>query len=422
MLFIKIIFDLILNQILGAVKMLTGNGGNRNIIRATELFSSLFGDSSGSVLHISPASIILLGDHTHYNDGILISACIDRYWTFLVRKKKDYQINIASTDSNKITIIHLDNFDEQSDNSFGMIKGLLKILKEENLLRSGFDCVVSSTVPECIGLGSSAAHQVGFLNSIRKLFLLKIDDEKLLSIVRKNELNIIGKISNVAHHYTVQFGKENKLFFMDLRTKEFKTISWNSGQHSLVICDSGDKIIEPEITCNERIEECEVGVKALRLYLWGIKNLRDIEIDFLYKHYHMLPRRIFDRVLYNVKERIRAQEAIKYLRKKSIHNFSNTIIESHINLADDYDLSNEYCDFLFKESLTIDGVHCSKIICCSPIRSTFHLVDDDKIEQFTASMKKSFKAHFKNELKIYPVKLSGGIKQISLKNMELSMQ
>lgn len=402
--------------------MIFGNGSNQNIIQATKIFTSLFGDASNSVLHICPASIILLGDHTHYNDGILISACIDRYWIFVVKKRKDGEINIASTESVNITKLRLDKLENDKDDSFVLLKGLIRILKEENLLRFGFDCVVSSTVPECIGLGSSAAHQVGFLNSVRKALTLDIDDEKLLSLVRKNELNIIGKISNIAHHYTVQFGKEEKLFFMDLRTKEYKTITLDSGEHSLVICDSGEKIINPQNTCNERIEECEVGVKGLRLYLWGIKNLRDIELDFLHKHYHMLPRRIFGRVLYNVKERMRAQEAIKYLKKKSIEEFGKAINESHQNLAEDYDLSNEHCDLIVKESSHIEGVYCSKLISCSPNRSTFHLVDDERIDQFKHILKNSFKARFGNDLKIHVVKLSGGVKKISLKEIEFSKQ
>lgn len=402
--------------------MLHDKDDNQNIAITTRLFTSLFGNTSNTVLTVSPASIILLGDHTHYNDGVIISASIDRYWTFMMRKRKDYEINIASTESNKITNISLDKLDEESEKTYKLIRGLLKILKEENLIRFGFDCVVSSSVPECLGLGSSAAHQVGFLNSIRKLFSIKIDDEKLLGIVRKNELNIIGKISNIAHHYTVQFAKKEKLFFIDLRTKEYKTISWTNEEHSLVICDSGKEIIEPQIVCNERIEECEVGVKALRLYLWGIKNLRDIHVDFLYKHYHMLPKRIFDRVLYNVKERIRAQEAIKHLRKKSITNYYNTIIESHNNLGEDYELGNEHCDFLFKESQQIEGVYCSKIICCSPVRSTFHFVEENKLDQYAFSIRKSFVDHFQNELKIYSVKLSGGVQQIPIKELEFSVQ
>ncbi len=368
-------------------------------------------------MYISPASLILLGDHTHYNDGILISASIDKYWICIIKKRKDSEINLAGDESDVIAKMRLENLNAEDGGKFRLIKGLVQILKEDGLLSGGFDCVLAANVPECVGLGSSASQQVGFLNALRKAFSLKIDDEKLLNIVRRNELNLIGKISNLAHHYTIQYGKENRLSFIDLRTNEHKTISLDSTEYSLVICDSGEKIIEPQKICAERIEECEVGVKGLRLYIWGIKNLRDVELDFLIKHVHMLPGRIFSRVLYNVKERSRAQTGLKFLRKKSIDEFGRLITESHKNLSDDYDLSNEQSDFLVGESLKIDGVIGAKLISCSPSRSTFHVVKNETLDFFKYKMNESFKNYFNRDLKIFTVNLTGGIKKISQKEI-----
>lgn len=399
-----------------------GNGSNPNIIQATKLFTSLFGSTTNAVLNVCPASLILLGDHTHYNDGILLSACIDKYWITIVRKRKDKLINLVSCESENIVKLDLDTIEKENDTPFKLIKGLIRILKEEDLLKSGFDCVFSSTVPECLGLGAYASQQVGFLNSIKKCFSLNIEDEKLLSYVRKNELNYIGKISNIAHHYTVQYGKEKKLFFIDLRTRERKTFSLDDNDYSLVICDSGEKIDEPEKTCNERIEECEIGIRGLRLYIWGIKNLRDVGMDFLHKHYHMLPKRIFSRVLYNVKERTRTEEALKHLRKKSLTEVGGLIIDSHKNLEEDYELKNEHADFLVEKSLQLKGVLCSKMISCSPIRSTFNLVEDDKVEKYVFEMKNYYENKFNKQLKIYIVKLAGGVKKIPLKEIQFSMQ
>ena len=147
-----------------------GNGSNQNVIQVTKLFTSLFGDTTNAVLNISPASLILLGDHTHYNDGILLSACIDKYWITLVRKRKDKFINLVSTESGNIVKLDLENIEKENEPPFKLIKGLIRILKEEDFLKNGFDCVFSSTVPECLGLGASAAQQVGFLNSIKKCF------------------------------------------------------------------------------------------------------------------------------------------------------------------------------------------------------------------------------------------------------------
>jgi len=402
--------------------MIHGNGSEQNIIQVKQLFTSLFGDTSKAILNVCPASLILLGDHTHYNEGILISACIDKYWTFLMRRRRDSEINIASTDSNKLLKMSLDKIDEYEKSEFKLLSGLIRMLRQDGILKNGFDCILSSSVPECLGLGSLAAEQVGFLNAIKKSFSLNINNDELLGYVRRNELDLVGKISNLAHHYTVQFGKEKKIFYMDLRTKEHKMLSIDRDDYSLIICDSGEAIVEPQKLCNERIEECEVGVKGLRLYIWGIKNLRDINMDFLHKHYHMLPHRIFNRILYNVKERNRSEEAVKLIRKKSFRELGNLITESNKNLTEDYELKNEHCDFLVNEAVKLEKVLCSKMISCSPIRSTFNIVADDNVDQFTQTIKRLYEQKFNKQLKTHTVKLTGGVKKISLQEYKFSLQ
>lgn len=402
--------------------METGNGSHQQILQVIRHFDNIFGDPSTAVLNVSPASLMMLGDHTHYNEGILISACIDKYWIYLIRKRKDDEIFIASIGTNEIENFSLKNIEGTNKDSFKLLKGIVKHLKEFGLMKHGFDCVVSSTVPECLGLGSYAAHQIGFLNALKKVFNLNIDEERLLSIVRKNENGSIGKISNAAHHYTVQHGKAQKLFFTDLRTYAHKSLPLRDDKYSIVICDTSERIVNPEKICNERIEECEVGVKGLRLYIWGIKSLRDVELEFLHKHLHMLPRRIFSRILYNVKEKKRTEEALKMLKKKSMDEFGKLITQSHWSLVEDYDLNFAENNFLVQESSKISGVLSSKLISCSPIRSTFHLVENDKVEEYTETIKKLYMNKFHSELKTYVVKLTGGVKKISHTEIEFSLQ
>ena len=339
-----------------------------------------------------------------------------------MRRRRDSEINIASTDSNKLLKMSLDKIDEYEKSEFKLLSGLIRMLRQDGILKNGFDCILSSSVPECLGLGSLAAEQVGFLNAIKKSFSLNINNDELFGYVRRKELDLVGKISNLAHHYTVQFGKEKKIFYMDLRTKEHKMLSIDRDDYSLIICDSGEAIVEPQKLCNERIEECEVGVKGLRLYIWGIKNLRDINMDFLHKHYHMLPHRIFNRILYNVKERNRSEEAVKLIRKKSFRELGNLITESNKNLTEDYELKNEHCDFLVNEAVKLEKVLCSKMISCSPIRSTFNIVADDNVDQFTQTIKRLYEQKFNKQLKTHTVKLTGGVKKISLQEYKFSLQ
>jgi len=403
-------------------EMYSRNDINSKIVKAKTLFEHLYGKTHGIVANISPASLIIMGDHTHYNEGILISTCIDRHWIFIISKRKDSEVNLISTESSDIVNFTISTSEIVMNDSYRLLRGLIKMLYEKGDLKYGFNCVISSNIPECFGLGSLASYQVGFVKSLMKIFKFEFDNKTALEYVRKNELNLIGKISNIAHHYTIMYGKEKKIFFLDLKTLEYKIIPWPDNNYSLVICDTTERNDNRLQICNERIDECEIGVKGLRLYIWGIKNLRDVELDFLLKHYHMLPKLIFNRVLYNVNERIRTENAVNFLKNKSIKDFSALIVKSHNDLVHNYDIGFENCNFVVQESLKIKGVVCSKMISCTPINSSFHIVENSEVEQFINTMKNLFKAKYKQQLVTYIVKLSGGIKKISLRELESVIQ
>jgi galactokinase len=398
--------------------MYSGNELSSKIGNAKKLFENLYGKSPRMVVNISPASLILMGDHTHYNQGLLISTTIDRYWIFVINKRKDSIVNFITTESKDIVNFTISNSENGIKDSYRLLRGLIKLLFEEGHLKYGFDCVLSSNVPECLGLGSLAAYQVGFIKTLMKVFRFNFNEKTALEFVQKNELSLIGKISNIAHHYTVKYGKEKKIFFLDLKSLEHKILPWPDDNYTLVICDTNELSEFRLQICNERIDECAIGVKGLRLYIWGIKNLRDVNLEFLLKHYHMLPKLIYNRVLYNVNERIRASKAINYLKNKSIKEFSTLVIKSHLDLIHNYDIGFENCNFIVEESLKIKGVACSKMISCTNINSSFHIVENSEVENFSNTIKDLFRVKYQKKLITHIVKISGGMKKLSSTELE----
>lgn len=362
-------------------------------------FKQIFGDSRPIVQESANVNLILLGDHTHYNHGILISYVIDKRWLFAMRKRADNQINISYYNSFSIYEINL--CDDDREKKYQMLCGILGYLKKNDLLQSGFDCVLFNEAPQCIGLGVASSQQIGFLSAVNKTFHLNLSNEYILNVVRENELNHIGKISNIAHHYAILYGKPNKFFFIDLRSKEYKNITSPFQNYSLIICDTEEQIKNPTKICNERIEECEVGVRGLRLYVWGIKNLRDVHKDFLLRHVHMLPKKIFSRVLYNVRERTRVELALKALKKKDIESFGRLIFESHKNLYEDYELVCPKCNFVVENALQDKYTMGAKMISCTSIRSSFVVTDRSMELIFSEKIKTEFQKQFGTALKLH---------------------
>lgn len=393
------------------------NGDSELVYKALSKFEGTYGTSDHVSVTVSPASLILLGDHTHYNEGVLLSVCVNRVWLVLLRKRKDRIVNFASADSDKFLSTTIDSLEQLNCKEFNLLRHLTRILSEQDLIKVGFDCVISSNVPECLGLGSLAGMQVAFINNIKKIYSLNVADQLLLDLIKKNESPVIGKISNQAHHYTSQFGKDGKIYNYDLRTKASQYISFTNRELNIVICDTEEELINPQERCNERVEECEVGVKGLRLYIWGIKNLRDVESEFLLRHYHMLPRRIFNRVLYNVNERKRAESAVKFLRKGMVEDFGVLITESHWSLSKDYEISSDNSDFIVTEAVKLPGVLSSKMISCSPIKSVFNIVDEKLTDNFVMKIGRLYKEQFGKELKFHILKITRGVKRVSSKEL-----
>lgn len=377
-------------------------------------FESIHGNSDHTAIVAAPANLTILGDHTHYNNGILISTRVNKYSVCIIKKRKDKTISFANAETGKYISSCLD-FEVNNYQEFNLLIGLTKILCKKNIINSGFDCVIYDNIPNCFGLGKISSIQISFINAIKKIFSLDISEDELLQTVYENELNYVGKVSNRGHHFGLQFGKKNYFLSYDIKTNQVEHLRLFPENYNLIVVETDNLIEKSNERCNERVEECEIGVKNLRLYIWGIKSIRDIEAEFLLRHYHMIPQKIFNKLLYNVNERKRCFEVKEYIKKEKWNDFGELIKASHWSLSHDYEVSDEFVDFLVSSAIKIKGVIASKMISCSTISSTFNIVDSNYSEHFIDSIKEMYLNKYNKELKIYRLQTADGVKKIHKK-------
>jgi galactokinase len=374
-------------------------------------FIESFGDVEKCKFVLSPASLVFLGDHTHYNEGVLLSAAVDRYVAIAGRLRKDGRILIVNKFTRKI--IDLDKIDEAKSGSRfpeKFIFNLLNGLREKGIINCGFEFSFTSDIPDCLGLGSVAAHQVAFLKLINNLAKLKLKNTEIVNLGREMAMMLVGRISNEAHYWTVLNSRQNNLVFSDLRTKAIKNIQLDFSDYEIVAIDTEAGIPDAPKICSERIEECEIGANALKMYFWGIKTLRDVSEDFLKKKVLTLPKRLYQRINYNVQERIRVEEAIKHIYNGDINEFGGTILDSHKNISADYILSSSQIDYIVDRAVSIDGVIAAKMISCSPKRSLFSIVNKNYTDNYISEIRKSYSDKYGAELSIYKLNISSGVK------------
>lgn len=384
----------------------------KELFRETkEKFAEFFGDNEKCSYVLCPASLVFLGDHTHYNEGVLLTAAVDRYLAIAGRKRKDGRILVVSNFTREIM-----DFDKPEEIKAGnrfpekFIINLFSELKSQGLLTCGMELAFTSEIPDCLGIGSVAAHQIALLKLINKIAGLKLNKESLVELSRSLEMKIIGRISNEAHHWTALSSKLKNIVFTDLRTKIIRHIHFDYSELEIIVFDTEVEIPDAPKICRERIEECEISANALKQYMWGIKNLRDISDEFLKKKVWTLPRRLYQRVNYNVQERIRVEEALKHIYNGDIADFGKTIIQSHENIAADYFISTSQVDYLVRESAAQPGVIAAKMISCSPKRSIFTIVKREYSGNYISEIKNVYFRKYGTGLSVYRLNISSGVK------------
>jgi len=393
--------------------MKTKNNSESEILKKLEQsFSKHFTNASDAKYFVSPASIILLGDHTQYNDGTMISVSFNSFVGIALKKIDDGYSVVFN--NKKYIASKIEEFD------FSVETGLLKSLKnllnhiaKEEILTSGFECCIINETSKVFGLGNHAAITMGFLKALDTVFSTNLTNQKLVELAVTSEKELFGEVVSKPLYYSSLAHRENTLMYYDTRS-DYKKFLFMDDKVQFVISNTNREKKDFHQKCKERIQECEVGVKGLRLYIWGIKNLRDVEEKFLERHIHMLPKRLYSRCLYNVVARKIVEEAYKNLKFKKCEEFSRKLTETHSSLSDIYNISSEVTDELIEIAESSKLSLGNKMVSCSYFDSIISLVYKKNLEKFSKVILNSYSKNNGVQLEVENYCISQGVKQLKI--------
>src|SRR4051794_9684763 len=101
-------------------------------------------------IHIvrAPGRLELLGNHTDYNGGLVMSFAVDKYVYIAASSRNDAQIELASTSFPQRERFYVDKILKNPATPWAnYVKGVLLKLRERGVHFTGFNAVVHGTIP-----------------------------------------------------------------------------------------------------------------------------------------------------------------------------------------------------------------------------------------------------------------------------------
>jgi galactokinase len=295
----------------------------------------------------------LIGEHTDYNDGLVLPAVIpQRVHVHLDPRRDDDTVRVQSEGFPVVTYtLRAERRVGDGDHVRAVTWALLR---GGNAIR-GFDARVRSDIPPGAGLGSSAALAVALMRALREAFSLAIDDRALALLAHRGEVEFVGARVGTMDQLAASLGNLGEALFIDTRTTDLERIPLPSAL-ALVVIDSGIAHQHATGGYNARRMECDEAAR-----LMAVPTLRDATAADVARLARTRPD-LAARARHVLTENARVRSFVSALRVGDLTECGSLIDASHRSLRDDFAVSLPEVDTLVELLRAEPGVFGARMV------------------------------------------------------------
>jgi galactokinase len=374
-----------------------------------EFFQKAFGKPPATVVE-APGRLELLGNHTDYNRGLVMSIAVDKYIYIAATPRNDGIVELVSTtfpDSREKFFV--DKIEKNPQAAWAnYTKGVLLELRKRGAHFTGFNAAIHGTIPFGAGLSSSAALEMATALAVRQIFPYTLTERGVtdppkrsangaLPPVSSHEKIQIAKVGQAAESAFVGanvglldqisslFGKEGQVIQIDFLHIKVEHSPMPPGV-AIIVADSAVKHDLSEAGgYNEVRAQCESAARKL-----GVEALRSIDMKQLQASKSKLTEREFQCAYHIVGENHRVVFGDRALREGDIQQFGQYLFQSHESSRDFFKNSIPELDTLVDIARKIPGCYGARLTGGGFGGATINLVKEDAAKHFMNALSEEY--------------------------------
>lgn len=327
----------------------------------------------------APGRLELLGNHTDYNQGLVLALAIDKYIWMAIAPRTDGRVELVSSAFPQKESFPINNLQKNTDAPWAdYVKGVLAQLRKHEVVVRGFNAAIHSTIPLGAGLSSSAALEIATALAIRRIsayafkpsgapFVPPLDDHgqappltptdklELAKICHAAENQFIGVQCGMLDQISCLFGKSFHAIEIDFQSLAVEPVPM-IGEIAIVVCNTGVQHALVGGEYNALRQLCESAAGKL-----GLKTLRRADPKLLAANKSRLTEREFQCASHIAGEIQRVIFGARALREDDFEQFGQYMFQSHESSRDLFQNSTPELDLLVRLARAHPACHGARL-------------------------------------------------------------
>ncbi len=357
-------------------------------------FQERFGRTP-AVFAAAPGRLEILGNHTDYNEGVVLSCAVDQRTAVVLAANGTRQANVYDLRARSGGSFNLDELDRKPTPKWlGYLAGVVSELRRRGAEAGGFDAVIASTVPLSAGMSSSAALETAVLFALCAEFKLEFPRAELARIGQGVENHYLGLKTGLLDQFSSIFGVAGRMIVSDFRTVAVtETVPLAPGCAILVV-NSMQKHNLVDSEYNTRRAACENAAAKLAARHPEVHTLRDVSSAMLEADRALLTGEEYRRARHVVGECERVRDAVECLKAGKAEPFGALWWESHESSRVYFENSTPELDFLIDCSHRLPGALGARLSGGGFGGISIHLVRETALDDYRAAIAEAFRRQY----------------------------
>jgi galactokinase len=286
----------------------------------------------------APGRVNLIGEHTDYNDGLVLPIALPNRILVTASKRDDGRIAVASTGHDGVIEFAIDELTPGSAGDWAAYPaGAAWVLRESGYPIGGANLLVDSDLPSGAGLSSSAALLCATAVALLGLRDIEFDPAEVARLAQRAENQYVGAPVGLMDQMASMCCTAGHALYFDIRAMSTDQIPFDPAADGLALLvvdvKAPHRHVDGEYAA--RRKSCEEAAAEL-----GVPALRSIAYDDLDDALKRLQDDVVRRrVRHVVTEIRRVEEAVELMRAGRLRDVGPLFTASHVSMRDDFEIT-----------------------------------------------------------------------------------